>query len=216
MFHFEYVSKQEVQTYRNIFEEIIKAVQTQVRPEFTFQYKFIGSSERNMITFDPTTSIGFDFDVNLYINDENEDYSAKEIKLKLINAINMVARPKGFNHCEDSTRVITLKMVNPIVSRIQYSCDFAIVNDYTDDDGIKHQQYIRLNKNTGSYAWENQSKGYMLDSKIAWIKNQQLWNDVRELYIWKKNNQIDLNKKSRALYAETIHEICQKSGFFEE
>lgn len=44
-------------------------------------------------------------------------------------------------------------------------------------------------------------------------KEEDLWNDVLKLYIYKKNNNQNLYKKSRALYAETIHEICQKNGY---
>lgn len=35
------------------------------RSDFTFQYTFIGSSSRNMITYDAKSNIGFDFDVNI-------------------------------------------------------------------------------------------------------------------------------------------------------
>ena len=83
-----------------------------------------------MITCDWTTNKGFDFDVNIRVNDENEEYSAEDIKKTLMRAIDQVARPMGFSPCEDSTRVITLKMKNIFRSRIEYSCDFAIVYDY--------------------------------------------------------------------------------------
>lgn len=47
--------------------------------EFTFQFTFIGSSSRNMITYDPTTNVGFDFDVNIAVNDDNEDYLPEDM-----------------------------------------------------------------------------------------------------------------------------------------
>lgn len=74
MYHFEYVSKKEAAPYKSQLIELLNRVQDYVRDEFTFQFTFIGSSSRNMITYDPTTNVGFDFDVNIAVNDDNEDY----------------------------------------------------------------------------------------------------------------------------------------------
>ena len=66
MYHFEYVSKKEAAPYKSQLIDLLNRVQDYVRDEFTFQFTFIGSSSRNMITYDPTTNVGFDFDVNTY------------------------------------------------------------------------------------------------------------------------------------------------------
>ncbi len=213
MYHYEYVTKNEAKPYREEFLNIIHRTQDLLRNRFTFQYDFIGSSSRNMITCDFTTNKGFDFDINLHINDPDEEFSAEEIKKSIIGAINKVARPRGYEFCEDSTRVITLKMLSKNRSQIEYSCDFAIVNDYEDENGIFHQQYIHFGKNGGSYTWCDQPQGYKLEDKVIWLVENKLWNEVRELYLYKKNNNLNLEKKSRAIYAETIHEVCQKNGY---
>ena len=41
-----------------------------------------------MITYDPKTNTGFDFDKNIEVNDSNEDYSPKELKHLLMNSFN--------------------------------------------------------------------------------------------------------------------------------
>ena len=81
-----------------------------------------------MITFDSTTNMDFDFDINIEINDPNEDYSASEIRQILINALNRVILQRGFNYVENNTRVLTIKKIDLLRSKIQYSCDIAIVN----------------------------------------------------------------------------------------
>ena len=215
MYHYEYVSKKEAAPYRTEFLDIVHGAQDLLRDKFTFSYDFIGSSSRNMITCDYTTNKGFDFDINLHINDDDEDYSAKEIKQDVMKAINKVARPMGFEPCENSTRVITLKKLAPYRNRIEYSCDFALVYDWEDDNGKKHQQYIRFQKNQDSYYWDNQPDGYNLEEKVLWIKKHGLWEEVWDLYLYKKNYNDNPDKKSRALYAETIHEIAQKNGYKE-
>ena len=47
-----------------------------------------------------------------------------------------------------------------------------------------------------------------------WIKKQKLWQQVKDNYIYKKNTNTDDNKKSRAIFAETIHQVCQQNGYY--
>ena len=206
MYHYEYVSKSKAAPYKAALIEIIKRVQDEVRDDFTFQFTFIGSSSRNMITFDPTTNKGFDFDVNIEVNDDDENYDAGEIRTILRNAFTRVSRQYGYNKCEDSTRVITIKVTDSFYSRISHSCDFAIV--YEGKDG---QQYIRFNKETGNYTWEFQTQPYKdLEKRAEFLKKNGHWNEVLDVYLDKKNNNDDPNKHSRSLYAETINECYRR------
>ena len=47
----------------------------------------------------------------------------------------------------------------------------------------------------------------LLQQKEQWIKDKDLWGEVREIYQEKKNKNINLDKKSRTMYYETINEI---------
>ena len=134
----------------------------------------------------------------------------------LQNAIDAVCVKYGYDHPEDSTRVLTIKMKNRKKSCILHSCDFAIVNNYIDDDGYEGQEYIHNDKH-GNYTWCEQPEGYyMLPDKIDWIKENDLWDVMLKLYIEKKNRNNDPNVHSRTIFAVTVHEICQKFGFYEE
>ena len=68
MHDFQYVPRTEYQPLKNQIIQILNEVQDEVRDDFTFQYHFIGSTKRNMITRDTKSNIGFDFDVDLEIN----------------------------------------------------------------------------------------------------------------------------------------------------
>lgn len=214
-FNFEYVPKEEWKPIRDGLIEIIHRLQDEVRDDFTFQYHFVGSSSHNMITRNRNSNIGFDFDVNIEVNDPDENYSAEEIRSILRNGLNRVIKPYsylifGYDYAEDSTRVLRIKVKDRETSRILYSCDFCIV--YECSDG--RQQYIRYNKKQNRYSWEYQSKGYYkLSDKMGWCKKHKLWQQVRDTYIDKKNTNTDNNKKSRAIFAETIHQVCQQNGF---
>lgn len=210
MHDFRYVTKNEAKPVKDELYQILFEVQDIVRDNFTFQFSLVGSASRNMITRDLKSNIGFDFDINIEVNDEDEEYSPKEIRTIIRNAIDRVAPRYGYKHCEDSTRVLTIKKVNTFYSCVEHSCDFAIV--YNCKDG--RQQYIRFNKKDNSYSWDYQGKGFKnLDKKIDWLKNNNLWNELKDYYLWKKNNNYDPDKHSRSIFAESIKEICQKNGY---
>lgn len=88
MYNYEYVPKKIALPIKNDIIELIKLVQNEVRNDFTFRFDFIGSAKRNMITCDFKNNIGFDFDVNIKVNDYDENFTPKEIKHILMNAFN--------------------------------------------------------------------------------------------------------------------------------
>lgn len=215
MYNFQYVTRRQLSPVKADLIRIINAVQEQVRKDFTFQFYFVGSVKRGMVTYDAGTNVGFDFDVNIQINDDEYRFSAKEIKTKIRLTLNKVAYCYGYDDAEDSTRVITIKVKDRKNSKILHSCDFAIVNNYIDDYGYEGQEYIHFNKRQGTYAWKEQPYGYyLLDEKAKWIKDCGYWQKVLDLYLYKKNHNNDPYKHSRSIYAETIHEICQRYGYY--
>ena len=96
---FKYVSKKEYLPVKNELIELIKIVQNEVRKYFTFSFSFIGSASRNMITRDNNSNIGYDFDVNIRVNDEQENYSAEEIKRILMNGFNKYNYLFQYDYC---------------------------------------------------------------------------------------------------------------------
>lgn len=210
---FEYVSKKEYQPVKNELIELINLVQDEVRDYFTFRFDFIGSASRNMITRDKKSNTGFDFDVNIRVNDDDDKYSAKEIRKILRAGFDKHSKKFQYDNAEDSKRVITIKVKDRKNSKILHSCDFAVVNDYVDKEGYDCQQFIYFNKKQNTYEWQEQPDGfYMLDEKIDWCKEHNLWQEVRNLYIEKKNKNNDSNKKSRSIFAETVAAVYNNNG----
>ena len=210
MHDFKYVTKKQAQPIKDELYQILYMVQDLVRDNFTFSFTPIGSSSQNMITYDAKSNIGFDFDINIEVNDDNEDFEPKEIRTIIRTAIDRVGPRYGYKSCEDSTRVLTIKKVNSFTSRIIHSCDFAIVYNCTDG----RQQYIRFNKDNNYYSWEYQAKGFAdLNKKTDWLKKNGLWGNLQDYYIEKKNANENPDKHSRSVFAESINEMCQKNGY---
>ena len=207
---FCYVTKAEYGPVKAELEELIHCVQDYIRDDyFTFSFTYVGSTHRRMITRDRNSNIGYDFDVNIHVNDEDENFSAAKIRHILINAFNRFVRLYDYDFCEDSTRVITIKKKNYITSKILHSCDFAIVYDCNDG----RQQYIHFNKEQNAYCWE-----YLplsddeIEERADWLKNPKHnhWDEVKNLYIDKKNRNTDKSVKSRSIYRQTVNELYQR------
>ena len=214
---FKYISKRDSQVaaaYADLML-LLQEVRKELKGYYTFQHKVVGSYARNMITYDAKSNVGFDFDVNIYPNDDCME--PKQIKLLFKRALDMHVKAHGFDYAEDSTRVLTIKVKDKKHARIIYGVDFAFVNDYTDDEGADRQEYIHLNKKQDSYTWEDQPDGYyQLLEKVKWIKGQGLWEtELRPYYIEKKNTNTNPSVHSRTTFAIAVHEICQKHGYYE-
>lgn len=208
MHDFVYVTKASVKPVKNELIQIIHEVQDIVREEyFTFQFRPVGSSSRNMITYDRKSNIGFDFDYDFEINDDDENYTPTEIHHIIKNAVDRVAPKYGYKTCEELTRVLRIKKVNKYTCRIIHSCDFAIV--YNCDNGNK--QYIRFNKNNQNCTWEYQGKGFKnFEKRFNWLKNSEYWGEFQQYYLDKKNCNNNQDKHSRSILAESVNEMYQK------
>ncbi len=65
MYHFNYVSSKKLSPVKKDLIFIMNSVQDLVRHDFTFQFEFVGSVKRQMVTQDIGSNVGFDFDINL-------------------------------------------------------------------------------------------------------------------------------------------------------
>lgn len=206
MAEFVYVSRNERKQAKLDLIELIKCVQNEVRDNFTFRFDFIGSEPLNMVTRDLKSNVGYDFDVNLEVNDKDENYSAEEIRRIIRLAFDKYNRFFDYDYCEDSSRVLTIKVKDRENSRIIHSCDFAIVRKINN----QRQEFIKFQKLQNRYIWNRQPNGYKNQQhRIDRLKKNGYWQKVLDLYLDKKNNNVKVNKKSRHLRAEAINEVYQ-------
>ncbi len=228
---FEYVMPKEVAQARKEIEQVILKVQDYLRENniLTFQYNLVGSAgKRHLVTSVIDGNKSFDLDYNLSIQQLNDDYSnAKKIKTLFMQLFDKF-KPNYFSHPENSTSVFTIKKIDQKTKTILYSFDFAIVNyfeqeieypEYDDerDDPSEQfyieerQEYIRCDKLNGkeSYSWALRKIATEHKYVESQIKNRDLWNELRDLYLEKKNNNYK-GKKSKDLYYEALNDIWQK------
>ena len=209
---FEYVTKSEYQPFKLEVDEILKSIQRDLRENgiLTFQFNLIGSAKRKLITRVENGNQGFDLDYNIVIQRifNNRYKNAKLLKQKFIDLFNKYF-DDSYDYSEDSTSVITIKKLNAQRNKVICSVDFAIVNYYEDEEGMERQEYIRFDKNTGNYSWALRKVATNHRHVENLIKEKDLWEDVKDLYLNNKNK--EPNKKSRIVYYQTLETIYRRN-----
>lgn len=197
--------------------------------DIDFGWNFVGSANRYGVAF-ITRRIngnrGFDFDVNLYVEnpDENNYWKAKYLRTQFYLAIQKVFKKYGYQDPEDRTSVIRVKMVDKKDSKIIHSIDFAIFQDIRNADSEFIEKYARKYDN-GSYGWTTRGgKNNDALAKLTWLNdnigdsgndNYKYWygdglsllEDLRQEYLKLKNNNNDEEKCSFQLFNEAINNI---------
>lgn len=202
---FVYVEKREYLPVKKELIELIEDVQKDLRNRFTFSYKWIGSTHRKMITRDKKSNIGYDFDLDIYPNIEYTEYKPKQLRNIFINTINKYAHQYGYGTCENSTRVLTIKVKDRKNSKILHSCDIAICFEF--QNGVC--RYIHYNKKQNCFEWQKRPNPCEVEEKVKWLKAEtdEGWNEVKKRYLQMKNNNTNENKKSRSLYVEAVSAV---------
>jgi len=205
---YQYVSKKEYGPTRDQLLVIIHKVQDLLRKEFTFQYKLIGSGQRHLITRVEDGNKGYDFDYNLIIQtpEPGTKWNPDVVKKHFMNAFREAVKDTEYKDPQDSTSVITIKVVEELNSKIVHSCDFAIIY-YPEDDGSHYYKYIRHDKRSNQYTWENRALSHDSDEKVKWIIKNMLWEKLKTEYLLLKNANKDKDKRSFSLYLEAVNNI---------
>ncbi|MBP5466779.1 MAG: hypothetical protein J6Y43_04385 [Clostridia bacterium] len=205
---FDYVyDKQQLRELKNACEAIIKNVQQSwLKDYFTFQFVLIGSGSNNLITQNGENG-EFDLDYNFILQKDKQGLinNPKKIKELFIKAFNEVNPDLGFKPAENSTSVITSKLIYE--SRLHFSFDVAIMCEGNNGNYLK----IVHNKATGQYYWNEVRHSRNYQTKIKEIKNAGKWNDLREKYLKLKNNYLSNQEgiASFSILIQALNEICK-------
>ncbi|MDY6366904.1 MAG: hypothetical protein SPL13_00065 [Clostridia bacterium] len=204
---FDYVyDKQELKELKNACETIIKNVQQSwLKDYFTFQFILIGSGSNNLITKNGENG-EFDLDYNFILQKDKQGLinDPKKIKELFIKAFNEMNPNLGFKPAENSTSVITSKLIYG--NRLHFSFDVAIMCEGNNGNYLK----IVHNKVTGQYYWNEVRHSRNYQTKIKAIKDAGEWNDLRERYLKLKNQHLSKQEDiaSFLILIQAINEIC--------
>ena len=208
MENYEYVSKNEVRPYEELFEEVFREIQKELKKKngLTFSFALVGSAKRNLVVRHHNK--GFDCDYQLYLQRNKQELSAEEIKKLLIKKFDE-KMPNEFDYCEDSTSSITIKKKITKQSKIEFSYDIIIMDLYEGD-------YHILRKNgSGQYVWNQLPDFTSFEDDYRQIEGADMWEDLRQCYYDKriaKNNGSPKykDKKSFQLLHQAVKETLSR------
>ena len=206
---FDYVNdKEELKELRQACEAIIKNVQhSWLRDYFTFQFNLIGSGSNNLIMKNGANG-EYDLDYNFILQKDKKGLgnNPKAIKELFIEAFNEVNPDLGFKPAENSTSVITSKLVYG--GKLRFSFDVAIMCEGNNGNYLK----IVCNNRTRQYYWNEVPQSRNYQSKIKAIKAAGEWDQLRDRYKWLKNHHLSRNDdvSSFSILVQALNEICDK------
>lgn len=179
MENYEYVSKNEVRPYEELFEEVFREIQKELKKKngLTFSFALVGSAKRNLVVRHHNK--GFDCDYQLYLQRNKQELSAEEIKKLLIKKFDE-KMPNEFDYCEDSTSSITIKKKITKQSKIEFSYDIVIMDLYED------ASYILRKNGSGQYVWNQLPDFTSFEDDYRQIEGADMWEDLRQCYYDKK------------------------------
>ena len=176
---YEYVSKDEVRPYKELFEEVFREIQKELKKKngLTFSFALVGSAKRNLVVRHHNK--GFDCDYQLYLQRNKQELSAEKIKKLLIKKFDE-KMPSEFDYCEDSTSSITIKKKITQQSKIEFSYDIVIMDLYED------ASYILRKNGSGQYVWNQLPDFTSFEDDYRQIEGADMWEDLRQCYYDKK------------------------------
>ena len=170
----------------------------------------VGSGAKNLETQNANEPIDLDYNLVILGALELDPTDCKGIKEYVRISFNKVLRKNYWGDCKDSSSVLTTKKFRfKEGNQSWFSIDLAIVCE------VKETWYRLIHKKTGivandEYYWNESPHSKGLYRKVVWLKDNHLWNAVRDTYLEKKNMYLsrgDHNHPSFICYIEAVNEV---------
>ena len=181
--------------------------------EMTAKAYLIGSGKKNLITQNGNESVDLDYNRQI---DGCFCMQGNEIKKYVMEQFNYVLEDCDLPepYCKDSKSVITLKKKAYIKGKkTEFGIDIAIVRQNGDCiERLIHRKtgYVCCDE----WYWNQVPNSRSINEKVKKIKDDGLWNEVRDVYLKKKNMYLSRQKTrehpSFNVYIETVNEIYNK------
>ena len=207
---YEFVYESEAKRYRSDCSDVLKETCELLKEKgISAQFSLIGSGARNMITRNGEGP--YDLDYNLLIMKAEERYwnDLRLLKETVRNALNRAERNEFFSDAQDSTSCLTALLHFKDTPNVEFSFDVAIIKKNPNGN------YMRLvhNKPWNQYTWNEVPRSHQVKDRADDIKEEGLWQEVRDRYLEKKNMYLlrqDHNHPSFVVYVEAVNEVYSR------
>ena len=179
----------------------------------TVEAHLVGSGAKNLETQNGNNPIDLDYNLCVISAKKLDINDCRAIKEYIRKQFNVVLNANGWGDCEDSTSALsTERRYFTKGNATEFSIDVAIVAEGS------NQWYRLIHQKTGCvafdrYYWNEAPRSEGLSARVTKIKEHNLWKEVRDTYLDKKNMYLrrqDNNHPSFNVYIETVNEVYYK------
>ena len=173
----------------------------------------VGSGAKNLITQNENEPIDLDYNLCIVSTKSINMLDSRAIKEYIRKQFNKVLSSNGWGDCQYSTSAFTTeKRVFKKGNQTAFKIDIAITCKY-----LNNWQRL-IHQKTGlvildGYYWNEVKDSGRLEEKVRALKSEDLWDEVRDTYLEKKNFYLcknDHNHPSFIVYVETVNQIYNK------
>lgn len=188
-------------------EEILKGVQDYISEYFTFQFYLIGSGERKLVTQNDNGY--FDLDYNLVLMKDKKGLinNPKRIKDIFLDAFNKLNPDLGFSFAQNSTSVITSKLISKINNeKIKFSFDCAIMCE-----GNSGSMYKIAFVKPDRYLWNEIKDTKDFNAKYSFLVQNGRFKEIKDRYVYMKNLYLEngIKKSSYSILNEVVNDLLK-------
>ena len=173
----------------------------------------VGSGAKNMVTQNANEPVDLDYNLCIIETYTWNINNGSEVKRYIQKQFNAVLKKNGWGDCHDSTSALTTKRrYFPKGNHTAFSIDLAIVQERN------NCWYRLIHRKTGivqfdQWYWNEAPHSHGLDRRVDILKENDLWLDVRDTYLEKKNMYLsrqDRDHPSFIVYIEAVNEVYHK------
>lgn len=170
----------------------------------------VGSGAKNLITQNENEPIDLDYNLCIVNTKSINILDGHEIKEYVRKQFNKILYSNGWDDCQDSTSALTTgKRAFQKGNQSVFSIDIAITCKYHNNwQRLIHQKTGFVNRDR--YYWNEVQDSGKLEEKVRVIKSENLWGEVRGIYLDKKNFYLcrnDYTHPSFIIYVEAVNQI---------
>lgn len=202
---YRYVPKKKVDFYRRKCSPLLIALRDKLKEELgPAEITLVGSGGSGLVVIDGNGP--FDLDYNLCFIQLPDEWRTHPGQLKShIRLVLDALLPEGYSYGKESTSVLTYLVHKN--GAVIFHLDLGIL--------MKNSQgWSRLihDKIHDVYSWNLIRNTEKLSIKIDRIHRAKKWNDLRSLYLEKKNHALCEGKRRSSFetYAEAINDLCNR------
>lgn len=215
-FMYHYIEDKEfLGKMKNLCSDIMNQLKQQINNDSVMQVDIhlVGSGAKNLITQNANESIDLDYNLCILKCRGIDINDGRNVKEYIRKQFNIVLNNNGWSDCSDSTSALTTeRRYFTKGNHTEFSIDLAIVHE--DQYGWHRLKHVKTGFiNSDQWMWNLSRNSKDLGKKVKVIKNNDLWLEVRERYLKKKNQYLTSNNydhPSFIVYIETINEVYGK------